>query len=331
MTKLDFGKSFKNKRVMVAGSTGMVGSQLVNLLLSLGAIVREVSLDDPKRANPETEFLQLDLTDFHNCERACKGMDYAFNLMCSKGSPAVTNKFPLKMFEPMSLYNANLLKAAYDCHLEGYLFTSTVGVYPPAETFREETALTAMPSPNDFFAGFAKMHAEVHVRAYIQQGVWTNISIVRPANIYGPRDNFDAQNAMVIPSLIKRATAGENPFVVWGDGTSIRDFIHAYDVARGILFAAEHGAGKSINLGSGLGVSIRDLVNIIVNNVIDKPKIIFDSSKPTGDAKRIMDTTLAKSLGFEPIIKIEDGIKQTMEWYAQNKDENALRYDIFKS
>lgn len=325
----EFGASFKGKNVVVAGGTGMVGNQLVLQLEKNGANVRVASMDDPRRVPHLKDFHQVDLTDIRNCYDVCKGMDYAFNLLCTKGSPAVANKFPVKYIEPMGFYNMNLLKAAYDSGLEGYLLTSTIGVYPPAEIFKEEMAFTAMPSPKDFFPGFAKMHAEAHARAYIQEGKWTNIAIVRPTTIYGPYDNFEGKNAQVIPSLIKRAVDGDDPFVVWGNGSGVRDFIYSSDVARGMLFAAEHGAGKSINLGSGNGTTIRELVELILDNLPKKPKVVFDASKPRGDVRRIMDTTLAKSLGFEPVVSLQDGIQQTMEWYAANRDDGKLRYDEF--
>lgn len=331
-THTEFGSTFRNKNVLVAGGTGMVGQQLVLQLLKHGARVRVASMDDRRRVHPDADFFCLDLTDIRNCYKVCGNMDYAFNLLCTKGSPALANKFPLKYFEPMTFYNANLLKAAYDSGLEGFLLTSTIGVYPLAEIFKEETALTAMPSPNDFFPGFAKMHAEAHVRAYIQEGIWPNISIVRPAGIYGPYDNFDGKNAQVIPSLIKKAIEASvtgKPFIAWGDGSQIRDFIHSSDVARGMLCAAERGAGRAINLGSGTGITIRELTQVIINNVHPQPDIIWDTTQPTGDPKRIMDTTLAKSLGFEPAISLQDGIRQTIEWYLANRNDNRLRYDVF--
>lgn len=332
MAEIKVPHSFKGKRVLVAGGTGMVGTQLTLLLLKAGARVYIASLDDQKRALPGIEkFHQLDLTNMQNCRLVCNGMDYVFNLLGTKGSPAVTSKYPLKFFESMSAYNYNLLRAAFDERVGGYLLTSTVGVYPPAEVFKEKNALTAMPSPNDFFAGLAKIHAETHVRAYIAEAKWNNITIVRPANIYGPHDNFDGINAMVIPSLIKRAISGENPFIVWGDGTSVRDFIHSSDVARGMLYFAEHGAGKEINLASGIGITIRELVELVVSNITSRPEVVFDASKPSGDAKRVLDTTLAQSLGFKPVISMADGIRQTMAWYAKNKNEGKLRYDVFNS
>jgi GDP-L-fucose synthase len=170
---------------------------------------------------------------------------------------------------------------------------------------------------------------ELQAEAYKIEYGWNDIAIVRPANVYGPYDNFDPNNAMVIPSLIKRALGGENPLVVWGDGSAIRDFIYTRDVARGMLLAMESAIGQPINLGSGKGVSIREIVEVIVDNMEVKPKVVWDTSKPSGDKRRLMDISRARAIGFEPEISIEDGIKETMQWYKQNKAIAEKRYNVF--
>ncbi len=170
---------------------------------------------------------------------------------------------------------------------------------------------------------------ELQAEAYKIEYGWDDIAIVRPANVYGPYDNFDPDNAMVIPSLIKRALDGENPLVVWGDGSPIRDFIHARDVARGMLLALENVTGYPINLGSGTGVTIRKIVEIIVSNMEIKPEVAWDTSKPSGDKKRLMDISRAKAIGFQPMVSIEDGIKEVMDWYLKNKDKVNKRYNVF--
>ena len=170
---------------------------------------------------------------------------------------------------------------------------------------------------------------ELQTESYRIEYGWDDIYIVRPANVYGPYDNFDPQNAMVIPSLIKRALDGETPLTVWGDGSSIRDFIHAKDVARGMLIVFEKGFTQPVNLGSGTGVTIKEIVEIIVNNIPTKPEVVWDTSKPSGDKKRLLDISRAKSIGFEPKISLEEGIKEVMEWYQQNKEEVDKRYNVF--
>ena len=134
---------------------------------------------------------------------------------------------------------------------------------------------------------------ELQAEAYRIEYGWNDIYIVRPANVYGPWDNFDPNNAMVIPSLIKRAADGENPLTVWGDGSAIRDFIHARDCAQGIIQVFEQGVKEPVNLASGKGISIREIVETLVPMITPCPEIIWDTSKPSGDMRRVLDTSRA--------------------------------------
>lgn len=321
--------TFKNSKVLVAGGTGMIGIQLVKQLVELGARVRIVSLDDPKRAHPEAEFLRIDLRSFENCQKVCDGMEYVFNLLCVKGSPAVTTKKPASFFVPMLMFNTNLAEAARQTGVKWYLYTSTVGVYPPAEIFHEDDVWKGFPSENDKYAGWAKRMGELQLEAYRIEYNFNSFSIVRPANVYGPHDNFNPNNSMVIPSLIRRACDGEDPLVVWGDGTPIRDFIHAKDAARAMLFAVENKISEPINVGHGKGTSIKELVDMITSNLDKKPKIVWDETLPKGDAKRILDTTKITHYGFKNEIPLKRGIKEVMEWYQKNKNNLEMGYNAF--
>ena len=323
------GFVYKGKKILVTGGTGLIGIPLAEMLIHKEAVVRVASLDDPSRAHPEAKFRQVDLTQFENCMRVCEGMDFVFNLVGIKGSPAMTAKKPASFLVPTIMFNTNMMEAARRCGVKRYLYTSTIGVYSPAEVFYEDDVWKTFPSENDKFAGWAKRMGELQAEAYKIEYGWGDIAIVRPANVYGPYDNFDPNNAMVIPSLIRRALDGENPLVVWGDGSQIRDFIHARDVAQGMLFAMERMPDRPINLGSGLGISIKEIVGIIVGNMKVKPQVIWDTSKPSGDKKRIMDISRATALGFRPMISIEEGIKETMEWYLQHRNIVEKRYNVF--
>ncbi len=320
---------YKDKKVLVSGGTGMIGRQLVELLIKSGAKVRIASLDDPSRAHPEAEFIRVNLMDINNCLKACEGMDFVFHLAGIKGSPKMTKEKPASFFVPTLLFNTNMMEAARQSGVKRYLFTSTIGVYAPAEIFHEDDVWKTFPSENDKFAGWAKRMGELQAESYKIEHGWDKVAIVRPANTYGPYDNFDPENAMVIPSLIKRALDGENPLAVWGDGTPIRDFVHAKDVARGMLIALEKCPGYPINLGSGRGYSVKEIVEIITSNMDKKPEIVWDTTKPSGDKKRLMDISKAKSIGWEPEMSLEQGIKETMEWYKNHKDIVNKRYNVF--
>jgi GDP-L-fucose synthase len=320
---------FEGARVLVTGGTGMIGRPLVNRLQQYGARVRVASLDDPSRCPPHAEFMRVNLMLFDNCAKACEGMDYVFHLAGIKGSPAMTAQKPASFFVPTILFNTNMMEAAQQAGVKWYLFTSTVGVYGPAELFCEDDVWKTFPSPNDRFAGWAKRMGELQAEAYGIERGRRNVSIVRPANVYGPYDNFDPKNAMVIPSLIRRAVDGENPLAVWGDGSPIRDFIHAEDVARGMLLAVENQVTEPINLGSGVGVSIKELVEVIAHHLPKPPEIVWDTSKPSGDRRRLMDMARARSYGFEPNIPISEGVPAVMDWYRDHKLEAEKRYNVF--
>lgn len=321
---------YKGRKILVTGGTGLIGRPLVAMLIEAGAHVRIASLDDPSRAHPEAEFLKTNLMSRENCDKACEGMDYVFHLAGVKGSPAMTAKKPASFFVPMLSFNTNMMEAARQQGVSKYLYTSSIGVYSPAEVFYEDDVWKTFPSPNDRFAGWAKRMGELQAEAYAIEYGWTDIAIVRPANVYGPYDNFDPANAMVIPSLIRRALDGENPLTVWGDGTAVRDFIHARDVARGMMIVLENGCGQPVNLGSGVGVSVREIVDTITGLMDKKPEIVWDTSKPSGDKKRLMDVSRAAAAGFKPEISLKDGIREVMQWYQENKSEIEKRYNVFR-
>ena len=321
---------YSNRNVLVTGGTGLIGQPLVRMLVDEGANVTVVSLDKPSRAPRAVIFKNADLREFSNCMEVSENMDIVFHLAGVKGSPAMTAKRPASFFVPTISFNTNMMEAARQCGVKRYLFTSSIGVYSPAEVFFEDDMWKTFPSPNDRFAGWAKRMGELQAEAYKIEYGWDKISIVRPANVYGPYDNFDPENAMVIPSLIKRAVDGENPLTVWGDGSPIRDFIHAEDVAKGMMLVVEKGINEPINLGSGTGISIKYIAKTISENVPNGPiPIVWDTEKPKGDAKRLMDMVRANTYGFKPLVSIEEGIKDTIKWYLDNNNQLNNRYNPF--
>ncbi len=322
--------NFKGAEILVTGGTGMIGVALTNILASMGANLTVVSLDQSNPFDKKINYIKLDLRNFDNCVEVCKKKDFIFHLAGIKGSPAVALKKPSSFFVPTIQFNVNFLEAAFRAKPQHLLYTSSVGVYAPSEVFYEDSVWKTFPSENDKFAGWAKRMGELQLESYFIQYGFKNYSIIRPANVYGPFDNFDENNAMAIPSLIRRALNSEKELEVWGDGSAIRDFIYCDDVARGMVLAVEKKINSPLNLGSGTGISIKELANTILQHLPNKNlKIKWDTSKPSGDKIRIMDMKTAKKFEFKCNTSLSDGIKKTVEWYLNNKDYSEKKYNSF--
>lgn len=319
---------FKNKKVLVTGGAGMIGRELVELLLEEGANIYVADIKQPEDMKEKVTFKRVDLREFSSCLDICEGMDYVFNLVGIKCSPKVAIHEPAKIMGPMMQFNANMLEAAMKQNVKWYLYTSTVGVYQPSEILKEDDVWSTQPSKNDWFGGWAKRMGELHCEAYQRQYKEGKCSIVRPANVYGPHDNFDLDSAMVIPSLIRKAFSHDK-LEVWGDGSAIRDFVHARDVARGMIFAVKNKITQPLNMGSGDEISIKRIAEAIAK-IADVP-IVWDTSKPKGDPRRVFDMSRAANLGFTPEISIEKGIEETIDWYLKNKQYADTGIDVFKS
>ena len=319
---------YKKKKVLVTGGTGLIGRQLVDILLSYGSKVSVVSLDSPINLSNKVKFIKKDLRVFDNCLKVCKGIDFVFHLAGVKGSPDMTLKKPASFMIPTLLFSINMMEAARRQNVKRYLFTSSIGVYANNKILKEDDVWKTFPSDKDYIPGWTKRICELQAEALKIQYSFKNISIVRPANVYGPYDNFDENNAMVIPSLINRALRSKKYLNVWGDGSAIRDFIYSSDVAKGMIIAVYKGINKPINLGSGKGVTIKTIAELISKTVPNGPlEIIWDKSKPSGDKIRLMDIKRAKKIGFKTEIDIFKGINNTINWYINSKKHK--RYNAF--
>jgi GDP-L-fucose synthase len=179
------------------------------------------------------------------------------------------------------------------------------------------------------FAGWAKRMGELQIHAYKTQYGLDRFAIVRPSNVYGPGDNFDPRNAMVIPTLMHRIYRQEDPVVIWGDGSAIRDFVYSRDAAEGILLALASGTrGRYVNLGSGVGTSIRELVETLHSFIPFNYQ--FDATKTSGYPKRVMDISLAREwLGYNPATSLREGLQRTWDWFVRNQDEYLKKKNYF--
>lgn len=323
----DIAREFEGRKVLVTGGTGLIGRQIVGLLCDIGAVVDILSLDRIE-VEPRASHVYGDLSSFELCKECTKDVDYVVHAAGIKGSIEVTKSKPASFFVPLLMMNTNMLEACRINRVHKVVYTSSIGAYSSGEVFTEDDASFDEP-PMDMFPGWAKRMAELQIEAYgIQYGL-KNFAVVRPCNVYGPGDNFDPKNAMVVPALMARIRGGENPLMIWGDGSAVRDLAFSRDVAEGVIRALHFGTGGGfVNLGSGIGLSIKELVETLHKVVPFDYE--FDTSKPSGFPRRVMDISKArKTLGYEPGTRLEDGLRETWQWYIGNQEEHRQKVNYF--
>lgn len=311
------GRLYKGRRILVTGAAGLYGRNLVPRLVDLGAEVRTLSRTPPLPALRSTEHLLGDLTDRRFADEAMAGIDAVFHLAGRRGSIGLQTTQAATMLGENALICLNSLAAAQRAGVKAFVYVSTVTVYPPMAVYREDLAWSADPHPGDQYAAWAKRIAEKYVEALAIEHGFADVAIVRPVNTFGPFDDFDPKTALVIPALIGRAERRENPFMVWGDGSAIRDFLYVEDAVRGLLLAYERGLGQGpVNLGSGTGHTVRAVAEAVLAATGHPGPITWDTSKPSGEPSKIADTTRARQiLGFTPEVSLAEAIARTVAWY----------------
>jgi GDP-L-fucose synthase len=318
---------FAGKNCLVTGGTGLIGRHIATILVEAGAKVKVVSLDR-LQIHSDVEHVYGDLTDLSFCLDQTQGMDCVFHVAGIKGSIEVTKSRPASFLVPLLMFNTNLLEAARRNGVKKLVYTSSIGAYSSAEQFLETENRDGPPM--DMYPGWAKRMAELQIAAYREQ-YGLDWSIVRPCNVYGPGDNFDPNNAMVIPTLMMRIHRGERPVSVWGDGSAIRDFAFSRDVAIGTIQALYYGTrGDFVNLGSGVGYTVRELVETL-REFIDF-EYEFDVTKPSGFPRRVMDISRAREwIHYDPQTSLRQGLEETWNWFKNNQGEYMHKKNYFTS
>ena len=300
-------------KALIIGGRGMVGRQLTELcsIVYDEVCVADVGYSIPQDLPANVDYEPCDMT-FKTNASIVADYNHVYHLAGIKGSPLRVKESPAD-YLPMLQFDTNVIQAVGQWKPDWFLYTSSIGVYPPSEYYKEDDVWNKVPSPNDKIPAYIKRMGELSCEAISVTNNYKNISIVRPANIYGPYDNFGDEST-VIASLIKKAYHDNNDILeVWGDGSPIRDFIYSKDVARGMLYMVQNKINDTINLGSGEEVRISDIAEIIANHY--NQEIDYDTTKPNGDMRRQMDTTRMEEYGFRRSHSLEVGIKETIEYY----------------
>ncbi len=318
---------YKGKKVLVTGGGDLIGSHIVQELLKQDAKVRVVEYGKPiVLKDSRIEILNGDLTKKEDCLRAVEGIDYVFHAAGVTVGAAVTTGNPEGAMESMVsnlILTARMLQAAWLKNVERFLLFSSSAVYPVADyAIKEEEVWNGPPHQSYFGYGWMRRYFE-KLGEFVGSKSDVKIAIIRPTTTYGRGDNFDPITSQVIPALIKKAAEKQNPYTVWGTGEEVRDFIHASDLARACLLILEkHAICDPVNIGSGNGTKIKEIVKIILEAAdYENANVIFDSSKPSTIPFRIVDASKAtKLLGFTPRVSLEEGLRDMFNWYAKKNE-----------
>ena len=313
---------FSGKRVLVAGSAGFVGSHLTEKLVELGAEVRGTyhnNYPNPRIAG--VEYIKSDLENTLDCDTATKNIDYVFMCAANSSGAEVMTKTPLVHLTPNVIMNSQMLAASYANEIKKFCFISSNTVYPLTDFAVSENDVTGEFFEKYFIVGWMKRFSEIMCEMYskkISKPMPT--LIIRPGNLYGPRDKYKKSESKVIAALIRRAFEKENPFEVWGDGQDIKDFLYISDFIEAILSVfAKSGDFDIFNIASGVPISIKDILDQLMKmSGNESTEIHFDKSKPTMIPIRMIDIArINNATGWSPKINMVEGLKKTFDWYAE--------------
>lgn len=302
---------WKNKRVVVTGGAGFLGSHIVALLKELKP--KEIRV--PRSA-------ESDLRLQSECARAVKDIDVVIHLAANVGGIGYNQEHPGELFYDNLLMGVHLMEEARKAGVKKFVAIGTICAYPKFTPvpFKEDELWNGYPEETNAPYGLAKKMMLVQAQAYRQQYGFNSIYLL-PVNLYGPGDNFNPDSSHVIPALIKKFVEAERTsapeVVVWGTGTPTREFLYVADAARGILLAAEHYNGaEPVNLGSSFEITIKELAQTVKKVVGYQGTVVFDSSKPDGQPRRKLDVSRAeKEFGFVSGVTFKDGLAQTVKWF----------------
>ncbi len=304
---------WEGKRVVVTGGAGFLGSYVVEKLRERGC--REIFVPRSRDYDlREKEAIIRMYEDFKP--------QIVIHLAAVVGGIGANRKNPGKFFYDNAIMGIQLIEYARRYGVEKFVCVGTVCAYPKYTPvpFKEEDLWNGYPEETNAPYGLAKKMLLVQLQAYRQQYGFNGIYLL-PANLYGPRDNFDPETSHVIPALIKKCVdakrKGEKKIVVWGTGEPSREFLYVEDAAEGIILAAErYNDPEPVNLGTGTEIKIKDLVKMVMELTGFEGTVEWDTSKPDGQPRRCLDISRAeKEFGFRANVSLREGLLRTIEYY----------------
>jgi GDP-L-fucose synthase len=307
--------------IVVAGATGLAGSAIVRAFEKAGKEVVGINRS------------VVDLLDLQATKKFLKDVapSMVIDAAARVGGIGANNAFPVEFLTDNIRIQSNLMDAAHDAKVGRFIFLGSSCIYPRdcAQPIKEEYLMTGPLERTNSAYAIAKIAGIELINSYRKEYGHKWISLM-PTNLYGPNDNFELQGSHVLPAFIRRfveATEKNAPTeTLWGTGAPKREFLHVDDLANAVLIASEkYDSSMHLNIGSGEDLSIKELAELVADIAGYKGEIKWDSSKPDGTPRKVLDVTKAKSLGWSPAISLRDGIASAMNWYKEATAKGVSR------
>lgn len=300
-----------NQRILVTGGGGFLGTYVLDGLYKRGA--EEVFA--PRKTLYDLRYREGVLDILNDSQP-----DTIIHLAANVGGIGANRERPAEFLYDNLIMGTHLIHEAWRAGVQKFVTIGTVCAYPKHTPvpFREEELWNGYPEETNAPYGLSKKMLLAQGQAYRQQYGFNCIYLL-PVNLYGPEDNFDPASSHVIPALIRKCLEADSQIVVWGTGTPTREFLYVEDAAEGILLATEHyNSPEPVNLGSGMEISIWDLVTLIADLTGFQGEIVWDDTKPDGQPRRSLDTSRAEKFGFRAQTDFEEGLRRTIEWWKES-------------